>query len=213
MSSDKGEKTKKYKKGVFKNYLVYILSFLAIGLIAMVIAITVVNKPATDFVHRVEKTLSMEIRDVEIKNSYSNSKDGKDNPEYGDLMGNVTIEGCGLNCNIYYGDNRVSYRNGAGFDENTAQFGTGKVSVITGFDETYFSALEYVQEGDIVTVTVGDERYSYSVTDTEYIDTDTMAYQSENMDMLVLRSICSDFSDHGGEYLYVFAQRIDGEGN
>lgn len=211
MNDEKGKKT--HKRGIFKNYLIYIISFLAIALAVMICAIIIINKPATDFVHNIESNFAMEVRDIEINDSYPDTDNGEYKFTYGDLMGNVSIESCGLNCNIYYGDNRVSYRNGVGYAENSGEFGSGKLSVIKGFDETYFSCLKYAEVGDIITVTIGDNSYNYRIMDTEYIDADIKAYQSDDEDMLVLCGICSDFSDHSGEYFYVFADRTNREGN
>ncbi|MGN1202371.1 MAG: sortase domain-bontaining protein [Eubacterium sp.] len=211
MSDEKGKNTQ--KKGIFHNYIIYITSFLIIALAITIVAIIIAVKPATELVHKIENSLAMEVRDVQINDGYYPSADNDKSAEYGDRIGNVSIESCGLNCNIYYGANRVSYRYGAGFSADSVGFGSGNVSVLKGFDETYFSSLEYAKIGDIITVTANDGVYTYQVTDTKYIADNKQAYQSEDKDMLVLCSIYSDFSNHSGEYLYVFADRINGEGN
>lgn len=204
------KKEKKYKKGVFRNYLVYIIGFVSVAVLVMLCAIGAVNKPATDFVHRLEKEFSIEIRDIQVNNN-NFSKDKK--LELCDKIGSITVESIGVNCDIYYGANRVSYRNGAGFDTDSQFFGEGEVSVIKGFEETVFSNLKHIEEEDIITVKSGDNSYTYSVVTAEYSSTDLTKSAAEYGESLVICSICSDFSEHSGESFYVIAQRIKGEGN
>ncbi|MCH5320976.1 MAG: sortase [Eubacterium sp.] len=207
-----GEKRrKKHKSNIFQDYIKYILSFLIIALAVFIAAILIAMKPVTQQVNKIENSLNMQVRDVVINDSHYPSDDSASADTYGDKIGNVTIENCGLNCDIYYGSNRVSMRYGAGFLNDKNDFASGKMSVIKGYDETYFSSLKYAQKGDIVTVTTNNGEYRYRVTDTKYIDENTQAYQSEDIDMLVLYSIFSDFSDHAGERFYVFADKIIGE--
>lgn len=205
------KKDKKYKRGIFQNYLVYIIGFVSVAVVVMLCAIGAVNKPATEFVHRLEKEFSIEIRDIQVNNDNALSKDKK--LELCDKIGNITVESKGVNCDIYYGANRVSYRNGAGFDADSQFFGEGEVSVIKGFEETVFSNLKHIEEEDIITVKSGDNSYTYSVVTAEYSNADLTKSASEYGESLVICGICSDFSEHSGESLYVIAQRIEGEGN
>ena len=209
MSGEKGGKKQK-KSSIFQDYIKYILSFLMISLAVFIAAIIFAMKPVSDNIHKVENKLNMQVRDIVINDSHYLDEDvSEDN--YGDKIGNVSIENRGLNCGIYYGANRVSMRYGAGFLSESNDIGSGGVSVIQGIDETYFSSLKYVEKGDVVTVATNNGKYYYRVTDTKYIDADTQAYQSDDMDRLVLCGICSDLSEHAGEYFYVFADRINGE--
>lgn len=210
MSGEKGSKKHK-KNSIFQDYIKYIFSFLIITLVIFIAAILFAMKPVSENVHKIENRLNMQVRDIEINDGHYLAEDvSEDN--YGDKIGNVSIENRGLNCDIYYGANRVSMRYGAGFLSESNHIGSGRVSVIRGVDETYFSSLKYAEEGDIVTVTSNNGVYYYRVKDTKYIDADTPAYQSDDMDMLILCSMCSDLSEHSGECLYVFADRINVEG-
>lgn len=208
-----GEKRgKKHKKSIFQDYFKYILSFLIIALAVFIAAILIAMKPVTEQVNKIENRLNMQVRDIVVNDSHYPSNENISEDNFGDKIGNVTIENRGLNCDIYYGANRVSMRYGAGFLSEDNDFDSGKVSVIMGYDETYFSSLKHTVKDDIVTVTTNNGEYRYRVTDTKYIDANTQAYQSDDTDMLVLCSICSDLSGHAGKYFYVFADRIDGEG-
>lgn len=225
------EKNKKGRKeNLFNKYLVYIFSFLAIALAFTVIGLFIAKEPATNAVHKLEENLKMLVRDVEIDDStyYPNISDGAE-PEnsetafkvdLGDKIANVSIESCGLNCSVYYGSNRATMRNGAGLSaisgcmDSNGRLNNDSMLVINGYDETCFSSLKYAQIDDIVTL---DSNFSpamqYRIVDAKYIPADTEPYNENDDVMLVLCSICSDFSEHSGERYYVFAELINGEGN
>lgn len=225
------EKSKKGKKGnLFNKYLVYIFSFLAIALAFTVVGLFIVNEPAANVVHKLEDSFKMLARDVEIDDStyFPNTPDGAEleNNETalkvnaGDKIANVSIESCGLNCSVYYGDNRATLRNGAGLSaisgciDSNGRLNNDSVLVINGYDETDFSSLKLAKTGDMITL---DSNFSsamqYQIFDAKYIPADTQPYGENAEAMLVLCSICSDFSEHSGEHYCVFAKLINGEGN
>jgi LPXTG-site transpeptidase (sortase) family protein len=205
--SDKKSKSS-HSRGLFRNYFVYILSFLAIAVVITIIALLIVQKPATSFVHSLEDTFPMAIRDITLDDNTYPSDDEQSTYYYGDKVGNVTIENCGVNTDIYYGANRVSARQGVGLCaiDGSLDEANGAIE-IKGYDETYFSGLKYAQVGDIVTITTNSGAYEYRITEVKYIPSDKEAYKQDS-DMLVLCSIFSDFSQHSGEYLYVFCERV-----
>ncbi len=207
-----GKSGKRYKKsGVFQGYIKYILSFNIIAVAVFITAILIAMKPVSENIHKIENKLNMQVRDIVINDDCYLPDENSDEKNFGDKIGNVIIENCGLNCDIYYGSNRASMRYGAGFLSEENDFGSGRLSVIRGYNETCFSSLGYVKKGDIVTVTSNNGVYNYRVNDIKYIDANTPAYKSDNMDMLILCGIFSDLSEHSGECLYVFADRINGE--
>lgn len=214
MSDEKKRKTR--KRGFFSNYFIYVFSFLIIGAVIFAAALCIADKPVKQMVYKAEAALAMEVRDVKTDDSRYPLTEGTDDSvesiAFGDRTGNVTIENRGVNCSVYYGCNRVSMRYGAGFLSESESLDSGnKVKVIGGYDETFFSGLKYVQKGDIIKINTNLGEYEYCVSDVKYIASDKEPYKSEDMDMLVLYSIFSDFSNHSGEYLYVFADRVNGE--
>lgn len=212
-----GKKRKVRKKGIFRDYIVYILSFLIISLAAVTALFFIAEEPATELVHKMEARNSMQVRDVVVNADGSYHDDEPDEYDvsspYGDKIGNVTIESCGVNSDIYYGSNRASMRYGAGFmsDDYNLDNSTG-IKIIKGYDETCFSGLKYAETGDTVTINTSAGKTEYRITDAKYISKSTQPYNSKNMDMLILCSIPSDFSEHSGERYYVFAEKIYGEG-
>lgn len=213
-----GEKKRRVrKKGIFIDYVVYILSFLVVSLAAVIAVLFIAEKPVTEIVHKIEKQYEMQVRDitVNIDGSYQDCEPDEYDvcSPYGDKIGNITIESCGVNSDIYYGSNRASMRYGVGFvsDDYDLDNGTG-VKVIKGYDETCFAGLKYAKIGDTVKINTAVGETEYRVADAKYIGKDTQPYNSKDINMLVLCSIPSDFSEHGGERYYVFAEKIDGEG-
>lgn len=214
--SEKKLKKRHRKKSLFSTYIINIIIFVLAALALTAVLLLSINKTAVDFVHKVESKFSVSVCDIKISDTY-NQMSVDENPDpgelkYGEKFANITCENIGLNCDIYYGSNRVSRRSGAGFSADTAFFGNGKVSELGGYMQTYFSSLAYIEAGDVIKITSPYGDYSYKVSDFKYIPNGREAYKSDDVDMLVLRGVCSDFSQHSGECFYVFADRIE-EGN
>lgn len=228
MSDEKSKESK--KENLFNKYFIYIFSFLAIALAFTVIGLFIVNAPASNAVHQLEDSFKMRVRDVELDDStyFPNVPDAAETEnnetafqvKLGNKIANVSIESCGLNCGVYYGANRASMRNGVGLSAVPESIGSNgrlnnsSVLVIKGYDETYFSSLKYAEIDDIVTL---DSNFSpavqYRIVDAKYVSADVDPYDNEEEAMLVLCSICSDFSEHSGERYCVFARLMNGEGN
>lgn len=211
--SEKNFKKRHGKKSIFSTYSISIILFVLIALVLTAILLLSVNKTAVNFVHKAENKFSVSVCDIKISDSYNQPEENENtNPDelkYGEKFANITCEGIGLNCDIYYGSNRVSRRVGAGFSTDTAFFGSGKVSELGGYMQTYFSNLSYIEVGDIIEITSPYGDYRYKVSDFKYIPNGKDAYKSDDVDMLVLRGICPDFSQHSDECFYVFADRIE----
>lgn len=202
-------KKKHSKNRFFSDYILKVLLFVFIALVMTVLLCLAIDRPVISLVHNIEAAQNMQVRDIVIND---NADDGQD-ISYGDKIGVITCENTGLNANIYFGANRKSMYNGVGFSNKSAMFGDGKVSLITGYDETYLSSLRYIENGDILHIDTQAGSYQYKVFDMKYIRSDKDAYKSDDEDMLVICSICSDLSKHSGECFYVFAQRINGGDN
>lgn len=214
-----GKKKGNRRKSLYENYFLNMILYLIAAAAVMIIVIVAAMPKAAEFVHKAEAGLGMSTRHIRLDDSSYNplSNDGnylENGYSYGQLIGNITCENAGLNCNVYYGANRISMKNGSGLSGNDSIFGLKGISFVTGYDETYFYNLKYCEKGDVITVTTNYGEYSYKVTDTSYIDEDKQAYRDDGeSECLVLSAVCSDFSEHSGECFYVFADRIDGEVN
>ncbi|MCM1114309.1 MAG: sortase [Clostridium sp.] len=213
---DNTDKKRKNKRA-YAHYIIQTACFLAVLLVITVLTIFVAIKPVTELVNKVEANFDMQVGDIVLnENTYQPLSETSVNPDtlqyvFGDKIANISSSDFGLNCSVYFGGNRASLSAGVGFSGDTSLFGLGKVSRVVGYDETYFSSLRYADKGDVITVTTSYGVYDYRVKEVKYIDAAKDAYKDNGSDMLVLCSMCSDFSVHRGENLYVFADRIDKE--
>lgn len=211
MSHKKSKHNKHKINRIMTDYVSKILMFLAAALIITIITLLIINKPVKYVIHNIESLQNMSVRDVVIEDDFNiDDKDDEAQLEYGDKMGVIICENTGLNADIYFGSNRKSMKNGVGFSNKTAPFAENKLSLICGYDETYFSSLKLIEEGDVIDIHTPQGDYKYVVSDMKYLNSKVKAYSSDNSDTLVLCSICSDLSNHKGEYFYVFAQKAYG---
>ncbi len=208
-SSSSGRKVRKGSRDYFTKTTAYLLILLAITISVVFIAIN----PVTALVHKVEEHLAMQSRDIVLDdsayapNSVENADDLK--IDYGDKIAVISSGDFALNCSVYYGSNRISMKNGAGFHTESDMPESG-TSFILGYAESCFSSLEYCEKGDIITLTTNYGEYNYRVNDIKYIDSNAVAYEKAEGDRLVLCALTSDFSEHSGENLYIFADMAEG---
>lgn len=200
-----------------KDYIIktfcYLVILLAITIITAFAAIT----PVANLVHKVEEYVAMSVRDIRLNDdAYQpltlENSDGV-HYEYGDKIAAVTSENFGLNCPVYYGSNRVSMSTGAGLSGDSAIFSADGTSIVCGYTESSLSALDYAEIGDVITVTTNYGEFSYEVFDIKYIDENEMVSRDFDKGVLIIKGLTSDFSDHGSESLYVFAEITDGGGD
>lgn len=201
---------KKHGRRAVKEYFLKTSCYLFIMLtVTVAVAFATINI-VTNLVHKVEAHVPMEVRDIILNDSMydpqGNVQDDAVAYDYGAKIGVITSDSFGLNSSIYCGANRVSMSKGVGFDKRSGLIGGSGTSVIIGYLEGEFSPLEYAEVGDVIRITTSYWNYSYSITDIQYADSFKNSGNS-----LVLCGICSDFSQHNGEKLVVFADRIDGE--
>ncbi len=205
---------KKRRRIAVNEYAIKTVSYLIIMLAVTVAAVFVLIKPVTELVHKVESYVPMESRDIVLDDStYNLSADEKSDLieyDYGAKIGVVTGDSFGLNSSIYCGANRMSMAKGVGFDKRSGLIGGDGMTVITGYMEGSFSSLEYAEEGNELDITTPYGKFRYRITDVQYSEK-TESSLKDRDSALVLCGICSDFSQHSGEKLMVFADKADGE--
>lgn len=212
--NEKIEKSKNHShtpKNVVKDYVLTNIVFLVILLAVTIGGIFIALKPVTAVVHKAEAQASMKVRDVTVDASAEMSRYGDENIQYGNYIARVFCDEKGLNTAVYLGLNRVSARYGAGLAWNSDFFTADGKAVVAGYDETYLSALKYVEIGDVITVSTADGTVTYKVKDAFY-ESSQMSLDNTKCN-LVIYSAFSDFSDNAGKCYYVFADKISGEGN
>lgn len=195
--SDK--KRKGSKNTIVSVYISKITVFLVIALAATISVMVIAMPMAVSFVHKVEAKFPMSSADIRINDEFTETQKA----DYGDKIGTIQSESCGLNCNLYYGANRVSMRYGAGLSGKKSTF--DGYTYITGYGETYFAPLHYIKSGDIINVKASDFTGAYKVIESGYVEKGKAAYNGNADDVLVICSKESDLSEHNGDDFCVIA--------
>lgn len=206
------DSSKGHSRSAVREYILKILCYLIILLAITILTAFIAIKPVTGLVHKVEAYVSAEDRDIVLNdNSYTplsiESTDGL-KINLGDKIASISSDDFNLNCSVYYGSNRISFGEGAGFYVKSDLFGQGGTSFVTGSAEKYFSALTFAAVDDVITVVTNYGEYNYRVKDIEYVDSNKNSDYSTDRETLVLCALTSDFSEHSGKTLYVYAERI-----
>ncbi len=216
--NDTNEKSKKrhshHRRKSPNDFAREVTVLVVIAVVCTVAFVFAINKPACDFVHKLENAMPMQVRDLVIDDNQNYANLEKDDIGYGTLVGNVTVEKRGVNSPVYYGLNRASLRNGVGISSNGDKkpFISGKCEVIGGYDETYFKSLKFVQVGDKVAFTSKDKIISYKAVDCFVEAKEDIKADDYNCD-LVLYSIYSNYSENSGKCFIVLLDKIGEEVN
>lgn len=198
----------KRRKGPVYPYIYRSLSFVLISLFVFAPLMMIGLDMAKNTVADAQTYLKIGYNDVSVDDS-SNNKTGKDfidSIRIGSLLGTVSCERIGLNEKVYYGDNRVSRRNGVGLNSKSYLFGMGGPSKIAGYNSSSFKTLYNAKQGDIITVESNLGTFKYKVYKT------TVAKKAETVtgDKLMLATSKSTdaFSYFADEHFYVYAKLI-----
>lgn len=109
------------------------------------------------------------IRENEIKSDYSGetSETGEIiRPKFGELYATLTSEAIGLDIPVYWGSNSELLEHGACHSSGSVIVGAEGNSVISGHVDTFFTDLEKLKAGDIVTVMTNYGKFTYKVRET-----------------------------------------------
>lgn len=198
----------KRRKGPVYPYIYRSLSFVLISLFVFAPLMMIGLDMAKSTVADAQTYLKIGYNDVSVDDS-SNNKTGKDfidSIRIGSLLGTVSCERIGLNEKVYYGDNRVSRRNGVGLNSKSYLFGMGGPSKIAGYNSSSFKTLYNVKQGDIITVESNLGTFKYKVYKT------TVAKKAETVigdNLMLATSKSTDaFSYFADEHFYVYAKLI-----
>lgn len=149
-----------------------IITPLVFVLIALIFALPVLLKAYSvlkDRVYQAQETLSISIADYQPDDTYFNEcrKEGTAQTAQGlkaaDKVAEIECNNAAVICDVYYGINRASKRNGAGVSVKSKLFGGGGQIHIDGDSSGAFKALSNVEKGDVFTVTTSSGEYQYTV--------------------------------------------------
>ena len=87
-------------------------------------------------------------------------------PNYGNLFGELIINDCNVDANLFFGDNDVALRNGVGIYAGSFVPGYGGTILVAGHNNTYFNGLKNAEVGQKVEIKTSYGNYIYEITDT-----------------------------------------------
>ena len=73
-------------------------------------------------------------------------------PNYGNLFGELIINDCNVDANLFFGDNDVALRNGVGIYAGSFVPGYGGTILVAGHNNTYFNGLKNAAVGQKVEI-------------------------------------------------------------
>ncbi len=138
---------------------------------------------------------------------------GVEYPNYGNMFGELIIDDCGIDTNLFFGDGDIALRNGVGVYIGSFIPGYGKTILIAGHNNTYFNGLKYAEEGQKVVIRTSYGNYEYEITGTA-VKTydDASAYDlSADYENLVMYT-CYPFDELGltTKRFFVYAKYVSG---
>lgn len=196
----------KQPKGSVYPYVYRCVSFVLISLFVFAPLMIIGLDKAKNTVADAQTYLTIGYNDISVDDS-PNDKTGKDfidSIKIGSLLGTVTCERIGLNEKIYYGDNRVTMRNGVGLSNKSYLFGMGGASKVAGYASSSFKTLYNAKNGDVIVVDSNLGTYNYKVYKTSLSE----KTEKTNGDVLVLATSKSGdaFASFSNEKFYVYAK-------
>ena len=203
---------KKKKRHHHHTILPYIATPLIYVLISLVIVVPIgigVLNYSVNLVHKAQPSFPYSVSEIELNDSaykpnfVKSGTVARPKIDSGDKIGEIKCKAFGLEGNVYYGENRVSFRKGAGMKTDVLPGDTG-VCEIYGERAGVFSNLDSVKVGDKITLDTNWGEFVYSVAD---IKRGTEAPEETMPQGLMLVTSVGDkaFSNFNEEKLYVLA--------
>lgn len=119
-------------------------------------------------------------------------------PKTGEQFGELIIEDCSIDNNLFFGDGNVALRNGVGIYNGSFIPGYGKTILVAGHNNTYFNGLKNAKAGQTVTIKTSYGNYTYEITDTAVKKaTDTSAYDLNANEENLIMYTCYPFDELG----------------
>ena len=204
-------KRKKHKKrSAVLPYLVTPIVFVLITLVFAIPASLGIFGFAKNYVHRAQSKLGMTIEEYGVDDqSYAPGRVTVGNvtvPEVklNQKIGELSCEEAGVSCNVYYGSNRITRRNGAAVSSDSKLPGFNGVCEIKGTRSTYFKGVKNIEPGDKITLTTAWGIYVYSVSAVTVAEQPPTATMPQSL-LLTCSADDGAFSNFGESRLYVLA--------
>ena len=134
-------------------------------------------------------------------------------PKTGEQFGELIIEDCSIDNNLFFGDGNVALRNGVGIYNGSFIPGYGKTILVAGHNNTYFNGLKNAEAGQKVTIKTSYGNYTYEITEIAVKKaTDASSYDlSADYENLIMYT-CYPFDELGltDKRFFVYAKYVSG---
>ena len=211
------KKTKKEHKHdkVLTPYFTKTLTYFLIGLLVMLPLAFGGLYAAVRVVHKAQPHFAKTMYEVQLNDSDYAPNDAVSGTvslpslNIGTKVGTLVCSDKGMNTDVYYGANRVSYRSGAGISAKDGLPGQGKTVDVKGYAGNGMKALENLEESDVITFTTAWGTYEYEVIAAEIAVEPSVTEEGE---LLVLSCSKSKqaFATFSDERLFVTARYLSG---
>lgn len=208
------------KKNNKKHYTVrpYITTPLVFVLIALLVVAPMcfgLLHYAVNTVHKAQTVYIRSVADISLKDeSYQPANDTEGTVKLpaiyvGNKIAQLTCEEAGINCSVYYGNNRVARREAAGLSTQHQLMGESGTVLIGGDTAGAFRNLETVKKGDTVVLRSNWGTFTYRVTGRKVLAEEP---ESEGKELLLLTTQKDKdaFADFSKEKLYVICEKVSG---
>jgi sortase A len=141
------------------------------------------------------------------------SIDDIDFPQFGNLFGELIIENCNIDADLFFGDGDVALRNGVGIYNGSYIPGYGGTILVAGHNNTYFNGLKNARKGDLVQIKTSYGNYTYEIYDGKVLKaTDQSAFDLTASEENLVMYTCYPFDELGlTSYRYfVYAKYVSG---
>ena len=90
-------------------------------------------------------------------------------PKIGEKYAHITIPDTGVDCDVYYGDNKAILKKGPGQYNYSKLPGFGSTTLVAAHVTTHFNGLQNVKIGDTIFYSTSWGAYEYKVTDIQIV--------------------------------------------
>lgn len=215
----KAENRKHKKHHTVLPYITTPIVFVLLSLVLIVPMASGMMNVAVKTVHTAQKTLRAGNADfVPDDSAYQASSQKKGNTvipplSYAQKIGVVSCQKAGLSADVYYGNSRVSRRNGVGLATDNALCGQGGAVLIYGNARGDFKALFQIEEDAVIVFETvwGEYRYRVSQIVEAAEDVPSMGETAEKEQLILYTATTQEpFAVLSNQYFYVVADYISG---
>jgi sortase (surface protein transpeptidase) len=209
------EKRKHKKHHTVRPYFTVSLCFVLISLIvALPLSIALMHY-SVQTVHKAQGIYVRQIGDIELNDkaykpdTQSEGSIALPKTHAGDKVAVLTSEAAGINCAVYFGQNRISRREGVGLSAEHSLMGREGIALIRGNVSGAFRSLDRLEKGDTVTLLSNWGSFTYKVKDIT-VSKEIPSDEAGETLVLATQRDKDAFAIYSEEFLTVICEKVSG---